>query len=185
MNKNTLFLLILPLSILILITQNVWAQVKKGEKMTIHLTSSAFNQKGDIPVKYTCDGVNISPPLSWSGAPSGTKSYALLVEDPDAPSKTWIHWVVFNIPASQTSLNEHFPAIKEMSDGIRQGTNDFRNIGYGGPCPPNGTHHYYFKIYALDNLLKLPAGSTKKELEQAMKNHILAEGELMGTYSRH
>ena len=152
--------------------------------MSIKITSSAFTKDGNIPKKYSCDGVNISPPLSWTDAPADTKSYAIVIEDPDAPSKTWIHWVIFNIPAADTSLPEHFPARKEMSNGILQGTNDFRNIGYGGPCPPSGTHRYFIKIYALNMMLKIPAGSTKQQLEQAMKEHILAEGELMGKYTR-
>lgn len=153
--------------------------------MSIKLTSSAFSENGNIPIKYTCDSVNVSPPLSWSGTPAATKSFALTLEDPDAPSKTWIHWVIFNIPASQTSLPEHFPTRKEISNGIKQGTNDFRNIGFGGPCPPSGAHRYFFRIYALDTMLQLPAGSTLPQLQNAMKNHILAEGELMGKYSRH
>lgn len=184
--KSNKIIVFLGLSLIFLLTttKNSFAQAQKGGLMTIKLSSPALSQNGNISKRYTCDGVNISPPLSWTNAPSDTKSFAILVEDPDAPSKTWIHWVIFNIPPAETSLPEHFPALKEMSNGIRQGTNDFRNIGYGGPCPPSGTHRYFFKIFALDTMLKLPSGSTKPQLVQAMKDHILAEGELIGTYSR-
>ncbi len=183
-SNRILYLLCLPLIVLLIPANKASAQAQKGGLMSIKITSSAFTQNGNIPKKYSCDGVNVSLPLSWTDAPSDTKSFAIIVEDPDAPSKTWIHWVIFNIPPADTSLSEHFPTLKEMSNGIRQGTNDFRNIGYGGPCPPSGTHRYFIKIYALNMMLKIPAGSTKQQLELAMKGHILAEGELLGKYSR-
>ena len=152
--------------------------------MSITIKSSAFNEGEPIPKKFTCDGEDISPELSWDGTPEGTKTFALINDDPDAPGKTWVHWVIFNIPGSATSLPENMPTDKELSDGSRQGTNDFRKIGYGGPCPPGGTHRYYFKLYALDTKLTLKPGALKQELLAAMKGHIVDEGQLMGTYAR-
>lgn len=146
--------------------------------------SSAFEEGGMIPHKYTCDGEDVSPPLSWTGTPEGTKMIALINDDPDAPVGTWVHWVIFNIPASVRELPEDVPPQKELKDGARQGRNDFGRIGYGGPCPPRGTHRYYFKIYALDAVLSLPAGATKAELLMAMEGHIVAQGQLMGRYQR-
>ncbi|RMF58605.1 MAG: YbhB/YbcL family Raf kinase inhibitor-like protein [Calditrichaeota bacterium] len=150
----------------------------------LKLTSSAFKEGGMIPMKYTCDGIDISPPLSWDKAPEGTRSFALICDDPDAPAKTWVHWVIFNIPGDQTELPENVPPQKQLPFGAIQGTNDFRKIGYGGPCPPGGVHRYYFKLYALDTLLDLPAGATKEDLLKAMEGHIIAQGQLMGRYQR-
>lgn len=155
-----------------------------GAKMDIRLTSTAFTEGGTIPKKYTCDGADVSPPLEWDNVPEGTKSFALICDDPDAPMGTWVHWVLFNLPADARSLPEAVPPDKELPSGARQGTNDFRKIGYGGPCPPGGTHRYYFKLYALDTTLDLPAGCTKAQLLRAMEGHVLAEGQLMGKYSR-
>jgi len=152
--------------------------------MTIKLTSSAFKEGAMIPAQYSCDGKDISPPLSWSEVPGGTKSFALICDDPDAPIGTWVHWVVYNIPNNVTSLPENVPPNKSVMGNILQGMTDFRRIGYGGPCPPRGTHRYYFKIYALDTMLNLPAGATKRELLRAMEGHILAEGQLMGKYGQ-
>lgn len=152
--------------------------------MSVKLISSVFKEGETIPVKHTCDGKDVSPPLSWSGAPEGTKSFALICDDPDAPMGTWVHWVIYNIPDSVTSLPEGVPTNKSVMGDALQGITDFRRIGYGGPCPPGGTHRYYFKIYALDTILDLPAGATKGELLKAMEGHILAEGQLMGRYSR-
>lgn len=154
------------------------------EEKLIKLTSSAFKEGEFIPKKYTCDDINISPPLLWSGIPDKTVSIALICDDPDAPIGTWVHWVIYNIPVNINSLAEKIPPDKVLEDGAIQGTNDFRKIGYGGPCPPNGTHRYFFKIYALDNEPNLIPGATKGELLQAMEGHILAEGKLMGRYSR-
>ncbi len=137
-----------------------------------------------IPAKYTCDGVNISPPLQWDAAHERTRSIALICDDPDAPMGTWVHWVLFNLPGETTSLGENVPADKTLANGARQGTNDFRKIGYGGPCPPGGTHRYYFKIYTLDTQLDLQAGANKQQLVKAMQGHILAEGRLIGKYKR-
>ncbi|MGQ9541449.1 MAG: YbhB/YbcL family Raf kinase inhibitor-like protein [Armatimonadota bacterium] len=155
-----------------------------GGKMDIRLTSTAFTDGGTIPQKYTCDGADVSPPLAWDNVPEGTKSFALICDDPDAPVGTWVHWVLFHLPADTRNLPEAVPPDKELPNGARQGTNDFRKIGYGGPCPPSGTHRYYFKLYALDTLLDLPAGISKAQLLKAMEGHVLAEGQLMGRYSR-
>ncbi len=151
---------------------------------TLLLTSPAFKNGETIPAEYTCDGKDISPSLQWSDAPAGTKSFAVISDDPDAPGGTWVHWVIYNIPAGVRELKKGFPADKKLPDGTLQGTNDFQNIGYGGPCPPSGTHRYYFKLYVLDSVLALAPGATKNQLEQAMKDHILAEAQLMGLYRR-
>lgn len=155
-----------------------------GGKMDIKVKSSAFEDGGLIPKKYTCDGTNISPPLEWESRPTGCEAFALICDDPDAPMGTWVHWVVYNIPARINRLSEDIPASKILDSGIIQGTNDFRKIGYGGPCPPGGTHRYYFKIYALDTAVKLESGATKSQLLRAMEGHILAQGQLMGRYKR-
>jgi Raf kinase inhibitor-like YbhB/YbcL family protein len=156
-----------------------------AEKMTIKVSSSALEQGELIPSKYTADGQNISPPLEWQDMPTETKSIALICDDPDAPLGTWVHWVMWNIPPEKSSLAENVPAVETLPDGTKQGITDFKSTGYGGPAPPSGTHRYYFKIYALDIKLSLPADSTKANLLKAMKGHILAEGRLMGTYKRH
>jgi Raf kinase inhibitor-like YbhB/YbcL family protein len=146
----------------------------------MQVTSAAFQEGATIPTQYTGDGKDLSPPLSWTGVPQGTKSLALICDDPDAPRGTWVHWVLFNIPSDQKEL-----AGEKLPGGARQGKNDFGNIGYGGPAPPKGKpHRYFFKLYALDTTLDLPAGATKAQLEAAMKGHILAEGQIMGTYQR-
>ena len=150
----------------------------------IKITSPAFAEGGMIPAKYTCDGANVSPPLQWDAAPEGTKSIALISDDPDAPVGTWVHWVLFNLPADVTELTENTPSDKTLPNGARQGTNDFRKIGYGGPCPPGGTHRYFFKLYALDTELDLQSGADKARLLKAMKDHILAQGQLIGKYKR-
>jgi len=152
--------------------------------MQIKVTSTAFEEGGMIPKQYTCDGTDVSPPLAWTSVPEGTKSIALICDDPDAPMGTWVHWVLFNLPADVKELAENVPLQKRLETGAIQGTNDFRKIGYGGPCPPGGTHRYYFKLYALDTELNLQAGATKRELLKAIKGHILAEGQLMGKYKR-
>ncbi len=151
------------------------------------ITSSAFNNEAEIPKKYTCEGKDISPALSWSGAPPGTKSFALICDDPDAPMGTWVHWVIYNIPAETNKLSESVPATETIENGARQGKNGFGRIGYGGPCPPpgHGAHRYFFKLYALDSMLDLK-GKTgyKEELIKGMEGHILAETQLMGKYER-
>jgi Raf kinase inhibitor-like YbhB/YbcL family protein len=159
-------------------------QIKQDTAMEIKVKSNAFEQGGMIPKKYTCDGEDISPQLSWSDIPSNTKSIALINDDPDAPAGTWVHWVIYNIPGGEKGLPEAVPVKKNLDNGAVQGKNDFGNIGYGGPCPPGGTHRYYFKLYALDTALSLQGDVTKGQLLEAMKGHILAEGQLMGKYSR-
>ena len=152
--------------------------------MEIKLKSPAFEEGGMIPRNYTCDGKDVSPPLTWEGVPEGTKSLALICDDPDAPIGTWVHWVLYNLPPKTTELAEAIPLEPVLPNGAKQGKNDWRKFGYGGPCPPGGTHRYYFKIYALDTMLDLEAGATKKDLLKAMEGHILAQGQLMGKYSR-
>ncbi len=145
--------------------------------MEIKIKSAAFEEGGMIPKKYTCDGRDVSPPLSWTSVPEGTKSLALICDDPDAPTRgTWIHWVIFNIPADTRELPESIPPQRTLAIGAKQGINDFRKIGYGGPCPPSGTHRYYFYLYALDTEINLEGGATKEQLMRAMEGHILAEG---------
>ena len=152
---------------------------------TIRLTSSAFTEGATIPGKYTCDGANVSPALKWADAPQGVKSLALIADDPDAPAGTWVHWVIYGLSPATTELPEGVAATETVLDGARQGVNDFRKIGYGGPCPPRGNpHRYFFKIYALDTELTLKSGASKTDLLQAMEGHILAQGQLMGTYKR-
>ena len=148
------------------------------------LTSPAFEEGGMIPEKYTCDGDDLSPALKWDSLPEGTKSLALICDDPDAPMGTWVHWVYYDIPASTEGVPENVAPHDRPGIGGTQGINDFRRIGYGGPCPPGGTHRYYFKLYALDALLNLPPGATKKQLEKAMENHIVGRVQLMGKYRR-
>jgi Raf kinase inhibitor-like YbhB/YbcL family protein len=155
-----------------------------GGGATMEIKSQAFAHGAPIPSKYTCDGADVSPPLSWAGAPAATRSFALIADDPDAPSGTWVHWVAWNIPAGTQSLPEGLPKKEALPGEGRQGITDFGRTGYGGPCPPSGTHRYYFKLYALDATLELPATTTKKDLERAMQGHIRGQAELMGTYSR-
>lgn len=150
----------------------------------IKLTSSAFEEEAMIPAKYTCDGKDISPPLVWQGVPNEAETLALIVDDPDAPGKTWVHWVAYNIPADVTELPENYPPLEKAENGMMQGKNDFKKIGYGGPCPPSGTHRYYFKLYALSETLNLEPGATKQELLNAMEGKVVAETSLMGKYSR-
>lgn len=152
--------------------------------MKITLTSAAFSDGEMIPRKYTCDGENISPPLSWVAVPESTKSFVLICDDPDAPAGTWVHWVVYDMPAETRYLAEDFTDSAELEDGTKQGINDFRKTGYGGPCPPGGTHRYFFKLYALDAKLDLKSGLTKNQLLKAMQGHILGEGALTGKYKR-
>ena len=149
--------------------------MKESEK-ALRVRSGAFSHGGHIPPRYTCEGENINPPLEISGLPETTKTLALIVEDPDAPRGTYDHWVTWNIPPNE--------AIAENSKPGVTGRNSFGNNGYGGPCPPNGSHRYFFKVYALDTELNLAAGADKRTLEQAMKDHVLAKGELMAHYQK-
>src|SRR5262245_8041007 len=153
--------------------------------MPLTIESSAFRPNGSIPLKQTCDGNDVSPPLAWQGEPGNTKSFALIVDDPDAPDPrapkmTWVHWVVYNLPSAATGL----PEGGSVPDGVGVGLNDWKKAAWGGPCPPIGRHRYYFKLYALDATLDLPRGPTKPEVEAAMDGHVLERAELMGTYQK-
>ena len=156
----------------------------RGKAMTIKIVSAAFEEGGMIPKQYTCDGPSVSPPLSWTGVPKGAKSLALICDDPDAPSKTWVHWVIYNIPPDTMGFPEHVAADSTLPNGARNGISDFGKFGYGGPCPPSGTHRYFLKLYALDTVLNLSGRVTKKDLLVAMEKHIVGEGQLMGKYKR-
>jgi Raf kinase inhibitor-like YbhB/YbcL family protein len=165
------------------------AESQKGLGATIRLESAAFKDGGTIPKAHTCDGRGTSPPLAWSGVPEAARSLALIVEDPDAPGGTFTHWVLFDVPPGTKGLGEGIPPEGEVrltpaGAAARQGRNDFGKLGYGGPCPPRGTHRYVFLLYALDAPLNLKPGATRDDLLRAMKGHILAEGRLMGRYSR-
>jgi Raf kinase inhibitor-like YbhB/YbcL family protein len=164
----------------VIISLPLFINCKNMKNPEITVSSTAFKNNGMIPSQYTCDGVDTSPQLSWSRGPEGTKTYALICDDPDAPMKTWVHWLIYNIPASVLSIPENDKGIKDAL----YGTTDFRRTGYGGPCPPSGTHHYHFKLYALDISLPLKSGASKAEIENTMKGHILASGELIGLYAR-
>jgi len=156
-----------------------------GQSGKLAVTGAAFGQGHPIPVKYTCQGDDISPPIQWDGAPATTKSFALICDDPDAPGGTWVHWVLFNLPTDAPALPENTAKSETLPNGATQGRNSFQKIGYGGPCPPGGkAHRYFFKVYALDTLLTLDSGADKEKLLAAMKGHILAQGQLMGTYKR-
>ena len=155
--------------------------------MAFTLSSPAFAAGAAIPTKHTCDGPDLSPALTWGGAPAAAKTFALIVDDPDAPAGTWVHWVLFNLTATLAALPENLPKTETLQQlgGAAQGRNDFRKIGYGGPCPPPGKpHRYFFRLYALDIVLPLEAGATKADVERAMKGHIVGQTEHMGTYAR-
>jgi Raf kinase inhibitor-like YbhB/YbcL family protein len=184
MRKNTIsWGWIVGIGILLILTacrgQDASPAFGGGNEMSIRISSTAFMEGGKIPKIYTCDDQNVSPPLAWTGVPTKTVSLALIMDDPDAPSGTWVHWVSFNIPPNLTSLGQGKRGIGT------DGKNDFGKLGYGGPCPPRGsTHRYFIKIYALDQTPDLKVGATKAQVENAMKGHILAQGELMGRYGR-
>lgn len=153
--------------------------------MALELESTSFVNGKFIPAKYTGEGENVSPPLTWSGVPEGTKSFALISDDPDAPMGTWVHWVLYDIPAEKRSLPEKIKKDKVLDDASKQGKTSFMSVGYGGPYPPPGApHRYFFKLYALDKKLNLLPGITKEELLEAMEGHIVGEAELMGKYKR-
>ena len=157
--------------------------------MTLQLTTNAFKQNAKIPSRYTCEGDDISPALAWEGAPTGTRSLVLIVDDPDAPDPaapkmTWVHWILYNIPPELHELAQGIEA-NELPPGILQGINDWRRTGYGGPCPPIGRHRYFYKLYALDDVLPDLGRPGKAELEKAMQGHIIAQTELVGTYEKH
>jgi len=153
--------------------------------MAVRVTSTAFTEGQTIPEKHTCDAPDLSPPLSWTGVPQNARSLALICDDPDAPVGTWAHWVLYGLPASATGLEEGIPKNETLASGARQGRNDFKRIGYGGPCPPRGApHRYFFRLYALDSQIPLAPGATKQELLEAIEGHVVAQGELMGRYQR-
>ena len=156
--------------------------------MSIQITSEAFKSNKEIPKQYTCDGKDVSPPLKWSDLPADTKSLALIVDDPDAPDPaapmmTWVHWVLYNIPPAATGLPIGVGS-QDLPEGTKEGLNDWKRTGYGGPCPPSGTHRYFFRLFALDTVLDLPSSATAKQLTGAMKGHIVDQTQLMGLYSR-
>jgi Raf kinase inhibitor-like YbhB/YbcL family protein len=155
-----------------------------GGTMPLPVSSPAFGPHQRIPSQYTCDGPDISPPLAWKGVPAAAKSIVLICDDPDAPAGTWVHWVCYDIPSSVDTLMEDLPKTDTLPCGGKQGKNDFGRIGWGGPCPPSGTHRYFFRVFCLDVMLDLPAGKTKKELEKAMKSHVIDKGDFYGVYSR-
>ena len=157
-------------------------QATQSATRGIKLVSRAFTEGQTIPRQYTCNGINISPPLEWTGLPKSAKTIAIIADDPDAPAGTWVHWVIFNLPADTLGMVENVPATEDVAGGGLQGKNDFQKIGYGGPCPPSGTHRYFFKIYAVDGELPLKAGATKSEVEKASEGHIVGQAQLMGTY---
>jgi Raf kinase inhibitor-like YbhB/YbcL family protein len=161
------------------------APVPEVTRMAVQLTSTAFAPGQAIPARHTCDGEDLSPPLQWSGIPDRAMSLALICDDPDAPAGTWAHWVLYGLPPATTELAEGVPASDTLPGGARQGINDFRRAGYGGPCPPRGSpHRYFFRLYALEAPLDLPPRASKQDLLRAMEGHVLGQGELMGTYRR-
>lgn len=171
------FILLLLFSI-----NHLWPQ--RSGTMSFSLKSAAFAEGTAIPKKHSCDGADVSPALEWSGAPAGTKTLALIADDPDAPVGTWTHWIAWNIPPDH-SLPENLRKTETLADGTRQGKNDFRRVGYGGPCPPPGKpHRYFFKLYALDTKLDLKPGSSRSELDTAIKGHVLGHAEVMGKFGR-
>jgi Raf kinase inhibitor-like YbhB/YbcL family protein len=165
-----------------MLVSGIYLQFCGGDPMIVK--SSVFSEGAMIGAKYTCDGEDVSPPLSWSGAPEQSESFALICDDPDAPAGTWVHWVFYDIPVSISELPEKISGAEKPKTGGTQGVNDFRKIGYGGPCPPGGTHRYLFKLYALDRELGIAPGASKQQVLAAMKGHVLAEAKLMGRYRR-
>jgi hypothetical protein len=153
--------------------------------MALAVSTDAFRNEGRIPKRHTADGEDLSPALLWTGGPTGTRSFAVICDDPDAPAGTWVHWVIFNIPADSTGLSEDVPRVERLRDGSVQGRNSWGRVGHNGPSPPPGKpHRYYFKVYALDAVLALDSKAKKEDLVRAMKGHVLAEGQIMGSYGR-
>jgi Raf kinase inhibitor-like YbhB/YbcL family protein len=164
---------------------NATQAVEDVPEMTIPVSSPAFAENGAIPEKHTCDGDDVSPPLAWTSLPEGTRSLALITDDPDAPGGTFVHWVIYDLPPDLAGLSEGISQTGSVEGGGLQGTNGFRKNGYHGPCPPKGsTHRYYFKLYALDTMLNLKEGASKADLEKAMIGHILGQGQVVGQYGR-
>jgi Raf kinase inhibitor-like YbhB/YbcL family protein len=152
--------------------------------MALKLTSAAFGANETIPDRYTCGGTNVSPPLSWHGTPAEAKSLVLLCDDPDSSRQPWSHWVLYDIPPTVDELEEDIPSDSRLSSGALQGRNDFGDIGYGGPCPSSGTHHYYFRLYALDSEIEIPPGANRAQVLDLIRDHVVAESDLMGRYTR-
>lgn len=195
-NLSTMFLAVFIAFLVVLCTYGYASEMevhsvkpmKGGVTMSLTIESPLFSSNGEIPKRYTCDGKDISPALQWSGLPEGTKSVALIVDDPDAPDPaapkmTWVHWVLYNIPPDASGLPEGVRS-QDLPGGTKEGLNDWKRTGYGGPCPPIGRHRYFHKLYALDIVLPDLGKPTKKELEKAMEEHILSKAELIGTYQR-
>jgi Raf kinase inhibitor-like YbhB/YbcL family protein len=188
--KRTFVLLVLALFMAGVSVNAAENKVSKKKKSGFQILSDAFQDGQMIPAQYACTGKNFSPELKWKGVPPKTKTFALICDDPDAPMQTWVHWVIFNIPVKKVlpgdvyELLENFPRDAKLSNGIQQGTNDSKKLGYDGPCPPSGIHRYYFKLYALDCELDLPSGVMKSQLEKAMKGHVLAWTQMMGTFTK-
>ncbi len=191
MKKLLIFLLILAALLLVgaviiffLLAPSRTETFSPETEFTMNLTSPAFTQGQPIPVKFSCKGADVSPTLAWDEPPAGTKSLALVMDDPDAPMGTWVHWVLFNIPTTAHEWPENTPTDANLPNGAVQGLTSARSVGYHGPCPPSGTHRYFFKLYALDIKLDLTSKADKQALLNAMQGHILAQGELMGTFSK-
>jgi len=152
--------------------------------MAIKLTSPAFADGGMIPPKFTCDGRSVSPALQWGPAPAGTKSWAVICNDPDAPGGNFVHWILYDLPAGETGVPEALPLDEVLDNGAKQGTTDYGSPGYSGPCPPSGVHRYVFRVFALDTVLSLPSEATEDRVLKAIKGHVLDEGKLTGKYGR-
>jgi Raf kinase inhibitor-like YbhB/YbcL family protein len=175
--------LLLPLTLLLLSAIRTSPQTSAPD--TLQLKSPDFSPGATIPKQFTCSGADISPALSWNDPPPSTRSFALITDDPDAPAGNWVHWVLYNLPATLRALPHNFPKSELPNGGSHQGNNDFQKTGYDGPCPPPGKpHRYFFKLYALDSKLTLKPGASKKDVEAAMQGHILAQGQYMGRFSR-
>ncbi len=188
-NWPFIFSISILLSLCMFTSMSILAGAQGGAKGAVSvaftLRSPDFASGGEIPKQFTCSGEDRSPALEWTGAPAGTKSFALIADDPDAPAGTWVHWVIFNIPSTASGLHGGVEKRDQLTDGARQGQNDFRKIGYNGPCPPPGKpHRYFFKLYALNAELTLSSGAGKADLESAMEGHILGKAEWMGTFRR-
>ena len=181
--KSALLIFIMGIIVFFHQSSALCSFIKWGE-IKMKLTSAAFKEGGMIPKKYSCDDEDISPPLNWENIPSKTKELAMICDDPDAPMGTWVHWVIYKISPQVKGLTENIPTEKKLSSGMVQGMNDFGRIGYGGPCPPGGTHRYFFKIYALDAVINLEPGATKAQVLRAIQGHILEETQLIGKYKR-
>ena len=174
-----------PVAVAALSAESEHLTPQGGRSMSFAIKTPAFSEGGAIPKQYSCDGADLSPGLTWANAPAGTKSFALIADDPDAPAGTWTHWILWNVPANATALPEGVPKEPTLGDGTHQGKNDFKRVGYAGPCPsPGKAHRYFFTLYALDDKLEIQAGANRNELERAMKEHVLSEAKLMGRYQR-